>query len=263
MSTINTNYNAYTNLAYILNQSATQNSSTTTGDSLLADLSGSNTGTTSSSTAPSLVTLLDGNSADSNSGDNSLLTLLEQSSNMRTYNLPTDANGNTVIPTVAEMNSASTPESQLTLANYVAQSVLMQSDASSKTDNASRISDIASQAQSVLQALATATTSLTNNGTTSLSAADQKTVSTTLNAINTALSQVVNLLPKADSATQTSVKSQLANLDTLAFNVAGLSGTAWTSVTGNSSNTISGYSAAASTGTASVYGSTGLLNITV
>src|SRR6201999_3152870 len=103
-----------------------------------------------------------------------------------------------------------------------------------------RISDITSQAQSVLQALATATTSLTGasatTGTTSssLTAAQQQTTSQTLNAINTSLSQVINLLPKTDAATRATLTPQLSDLDELGYNIAGLTGTAWNSVTGYS-----------------------------
>jgi len=242
MSSINTNYTSYPGLAsYLGSPGTTQNNAT-------------------GSTTPSLVTLL-GNDSSDNSNSNDLFSFFEQNSGLRNYSFPTDGNGKTFIPTVDQMNNASTPDSKLNLASYVAQAVLMQSDASSKTDNATRISDITGQAQSVLQALASATTNLTStNG--SLSTAEQNTTSATLNAINTTLSQVINLLPKTDATTQASLRTQLSNLDTLAFNIGGLTGTSWTSVTGNSNNTISGYSAAASNNSSSAT-SNSLLNITV
>jgi hypothetical protein len=243
MSSINTSY-TYPNLTSYLGGTNTASNSATSG------------------TTTSLATLL-GNNNSSDTDSNSLLSFFEQNSGFRSYNLPTDSNGKTVIPTVDEMTNASTPDTKLSLANYVAQSVLMQSDAASSTDNATRISDITGQAQSVLQALATSVNDLTSSGTNSLTDAQQKTTSTTLNAINTALSQIVNLLPKTDAATRTSLTSKLADLDTLAYNIGGLTGTAWTSVTGNSSNTIDGYSASTGTTTSTASTSQNLLNIVV
>lgn len=246
MSSINTSYGSYPglSLSYYLNQ----------------DSNSGNTGIGGNGGAASSDPLL--NPGNSSSSSDDLYAALEDNTGTRSYNLPTDSNGKAYVPTIDQMNNASTPDSKLTVANYVAQAVLMQADASTKTDNASRATDIVGQAQSVLNALSSATSALTggdsSSGSTSgLSAAQQTTVSTALNAINTALAEVKNLLPKTSSDTQASVNDTLTSLDSLAGGIAAQTGVSWTSVTGNGSNTVTGYSAESSTSPA--YNATGNL----
>ena len=200
----------------------------------------------SSQNPPSLATYLDGDGSGSSSEDPFLAALDANSGILHTYNLPTDANGKTYIPTIEQMNDAPTPDNKLALAGYVAQAVLIQSDASTKVGNATRVSDITSQAQSVLTAVSAAVSDLNSSASGSsgsLSNAEISSISSTLNTINTVLNEVKGLLPQASADTQSTVSSTIQTLDQLGADIAGATGTAWTSVNGTSADNISGYSA--------------------
>jgi hypothetical protein len=249
MSTINAVNNTYTNLSHFLNNNSSKSKNTGSDYSSLADLMNTN----------------DNNTSSDNNDD--LYALLMDNSGIRKYALPTDSNGNTFIPTANQMNNADTPDKKLTLAQYVAQFILVQADASSKTDNATRVKDIAGQADEVLNAISSAITGMAGGDTSDkatyeVTAAQQTTISKTLNTISTILTEVKNLLSKASPDMQASMTKILANLDDLASKIAKATGVAWTSVTGNDDNTVKGYSAESSNSSVNYDSLSSLLNVT-
>lgn len=233
------------------------------GKTSLSYLLGNNSSTNSSSISSILT---DSSSSTDDSDD--LFQLLKSNSGFRDYSLLTDSTGKAYIPTIKDMNAAASPDAKLTLAKGVSGAVLMQADASSKCGNASRIEDIANQAESVLQAVSDAVTSLTQNAgdsseaIASALASSQKTIFETLNNLNAALTEIKNLLSKAASDVQTTVTETLTAIDKQASELARKSEVSWTSITGNKDYTVSGYSAATDSNNTTTYsGTNSLLDI--
>lgn len=145
----------------------------------------------------------------------------------KTSTLTRDSKGRLSLPTLAMLDTATTPTGKLGVIKQLTASLKTYTDAATQTGVVSRLSEMATQAGKVMDAFTAATDDLQKTGATK---ASQTTVSQTLTSLRGIMVQMGRLMTKLPSEQATAVKSQLSQMDTQAKTIANKMGLSYTSL---------------------------------
>ena len=174
-----------------------------------------------------------GTGASGTSDTNSLLTSL----GLPTYAFPTDSNGQPLVATLSDMQAATQPGNKLTIAGQVAEAIRMQSDCSVQGGCANRLTDMATQTQTLLDAVTSVVGSIaTSDGSVPAGQPDpavtpyQSAISTVLGRVASVAANLQVLTSKATPDVAGQAKTALALLNTEASTIASQAGLDWSSL---------------------------------
>lgn len=146
------------------------------------------------------------------------------------------SNGKYALPTQADFANAKTGASQLSVANKLAQSAQVQTNALMQTGITTRAAAMATQSQQAMNALQTATNTINSeSGTKGLKTA-QTTISSTLTTLKASMTSLAAATKRMSATDAQTVAAKLKSMDQTAQSIAKTANLKWTSPLANTSN---------------------------
>lgn len=150
------------------------------------------------------------------------------------YSFTTTASGQTVVPTMADVDAASKPEDKLKLLTQLADVVNVQADAAISTGRSNAVVSMSKSTQEVLTSLSKVIDGLkTTDGSVAAGQKDPalKAYSSQINSVLTSVRNAMDKINTINSGASADVASQvssdLTSMDNQAGNLATLSGNSW------------------------------------
>jgi hypothetical protein len=178
-----------------------------------------------------------GSSASSTASPFSALT-----NSFRTYSFATDKHGRVILPTMADLKTATYPKDKLALATQLAQVIQVQADAATKTGLPNRVAQMTQQAKTVMDEVTSIVAGINADKPSDASASSdllkpyQQSLASVLGTLHSVLTEVATL-PKTTASTAKSTGDAIRQLDRVGHSLAHQAGLVWPTISSSAGTT--------------------------